>query len=99
MKIAGALVVAGIEVAGRLDAGLLGGSADLLQQRPAHAWRFDPPFAADRVRFADAKKMILMLSEEGQHVVPAPAGEAELAPMVIISGLATHVDHGVDGGR
>ena len=36
--------------------------------------------------------------EERQHVVPAPAGEPELAPVVVVGGLAAHVDHGVDGG-
>ena len=40
-----------------------------------------------------------MALETGQHVVPAPAGEAELAPVIIVGGLAAHVDHGVDRGR
>ena len=38
-----------------------------------------------------------MPPEERQHVIGTPAGEPELAPMVVIGGLAAHVDHGVDG--
>src|SRR5262249_29169942 len=98
MKIAGALVVAGIEVVGRLDARLLRSRTNLLEQRPTHARCFDSPFAADGVGFAGAKKMVLMLPEDRQHVVPTPSREADLAPMVIVGGWAAHVDHGVDGG-
>src|SRR3954465_5121066 len=59
----------------------------------------DPPFAADRVMIADAEKMILMLLEDWQHVVPTPARETKLAPMVVVGSLAAHVDHGIDRGR
>src|SRR5277367_731926 len=43
--------------------------------------------------------MILVALEVGQHVVPAPAVESELAPMVVVGSLAAHIDHGVDRGR
>ena len=94
-----ALVVAGVEIVDPLDAGLLGGHAERIEQIPAHARMLDPPFAADRMMIAFAEEMVLVLLEERQHVVPAPAGEAELAPVVVVAGLAAHVDHGVDRRR
>ena len=99
VEVAGALIVAGVEVGDRLDAGLGGGVAKRFEQRPPHPGRLDPPFAADAMAFAGPEKMILVALEIGQHVVPAPAGEAELAPVIVVGGLAAHVDHGVDGGR
>ena len=47
---------------------------------------------------AVAEEMVLVPLEIFQHVVPAPAGKPELAPMVVIGRLAAHVDHGIDGG-
>ena len=93
-----ALVVAGVEIGDRLDAGLAGGVAESVEDVPAHARRLDAPFAADRVRVAGAEEMILVPPEERQHVVPAPAGKPELAPVIVVGGLTAHIDHGVDGG-
>ena len=45
-----------------------------------------------------AQKMILEPPECRQHVVPAPAAKAKLAPVVVVGGLSAHRDHGVDGG-
>ena len=41
----------------------------------------------------------LGLLEVGQHVVVAPAGIAELAPMIIVGRLPAHIDHGIDRAR
>ena len=49
--------------------------------------------------FAVPEKMILEPAEQRQHVVIAPAGQAELAPVIVIGGLSAHRDHGVDGRR
>ena len=99
VEIARALVVAGVEIVDRLDAGLGGGLAKLLEQVPAHARRFDAPFAADRVMRTRSQKMMFVLLEDRQHVAPAPAGEPELAPMIVVRGLPAHVDHGIDRRR
>ena len=58
--------------------------------------RHSPPTAWCCAR---AEEMVLVLAEVRQHVVPAPAGKPKLAPMVVVGGLAAHVDHGVDRGR
>ena len=98
MEDARALVVAGVEIGDRLDAGLAGGVAERVEDVPAHARRLDAPFAADRMRIAGPEEMILVPPEERQHVVPAPAGEPELAPVIVVRRLPAHIDHGVDGG-
>ena len=41
--------------------------------------------------------MVVKLLKNRQHVVPSPARQAELSPMVVIRRLASHRDHGVDG--
>ena len=71
MKGATTLVVAGVEVDDGFDVGLRGGGAKRVEQIPMHARRLDPQFAADAVQFALAQKMILVLLEKGQHIVPA----------------------------
>ena len=95
---AAAFVVAGIEVGNALDPGLLGRRAKCIENVPAHPRRLDPHLAAHAVCCAGAEKMVLVLAEERQHVVAAPAGKPELAPMVVIGGLPAHIDHGVDRG-
>ena len=40
--------------------------------------------------------MVLGFAEIRQHIIPAPAGIAELVPMVVICRLPAHVDHAVD---
>ncbi len=41
---------------------------------------------------------VFRLPEEWQHIVPAPALAAHLAPLVVVAGLAAHIDHAVDRG-
>src|SRR6185369_8756642 len=93
-----ALVVAGVEIGDRLDAGLAGGVTESVEDVPAHPRRLDAPFAADRVRVAGDEEMILVQPKERQHVVPAPARKPELAPVIVVGGLTAHIDHGIDGG-
>src|SRR5580704_1736657 len=96
---ADAFVVAAVEVGNGFDAGLFGGSAEGIEQIPAHPRRRDVPFAADRMRLARAEEMIFVALEIRQYVIPAPAAQAELPPVIVIGGLAAHIDHGVDRRR
>ena len=98
VKDTAAFVVAGIEVHDGLDVGLLGGGPERIKQIPVHARRLHAQFATDAVRIAFAQEMIFVSLEKRQHIVPAPATQPKLAPMVIIGGLAAHVDHGIDRG-
>ena len=99
VEIVGAFVVAAVEVVDLGDADLGRRVAHRVEDRPRHARPFDPPFAARAVQFVGAAVIVLVALEERQHVVPAPALEAELAPAVVVGGLAAHIDHAVDGGR
>src|SRR5690349_9709862 len=47
---------------------------------------------------ARAPLVVLGLAEERQDVLPAPPDIAELAPVIVVGGLAAHVDHAVDRG-
>ncbi len=97
VEIADALIVAGVEVRRFPNAHLLRREADRVQHRPGQPGRLDPPAAAGAVMFAVPEEMILQPPERRQHVVPAPAGQPKLAPMVVVGGLSPHRDHGVDG--
>ena len=96
---AATLVVAGVEVLNRFDAGLRRGGAERVKQIPAHARRLNEQFAIGAVFVGVAEEMIFVALEIRQHIVPAPAGEPELAPMIIVGRLPPHVDHGVDRRR
>ena len=67
-----------------------------VKDRPGDPRSLDSPFAARPMQGALPAVMVLLADEIGQHIVPAPAGQAELAPAVIVSRLATHVDHRID---
>ena len=95
---AGALVVAVVEVGARHDAELLGALLHGAQDVPGQALLCHLPLAAAAVEIGLAAMMVFRPQEIGQHVVPAPADIAHLAPAVVVGGLAAHVDHAVDRG-
>ena len=97
LEIAAALVVAAVEIVGLRDAALLGGVAERVEDLPRHPRRLDPPFAAGAVELVRTLPVVLRPLEQRQHVVPGPAGIAELAPVIVVRRLAAHVDHAVDG--
>ena len=99
VEICRAFIVAAIEVVDLLDAILRRGLAERVEQIPAQPRCFDTPLPADAMMFARTEEMIGLLAEQRQHIVPAPAGEAELAPVIVIGRLPAHVDHGVDRRR
>ena len=98
VEIADAFVVAGVEVRDGRDAVLVRRFATSVENFPGQPRLLDAPFAALCVMPA-LEKMIDVLAEERPHVVPRPAGQAELAPLVVVGGLAEHVDHAVDRRR
>ncbi|MEH2516202.1 hypothetical protein V1279_001775 [Bradyrhizobium sp. AZCC 1610] len=98
VEIAHPFIVAGVEIRNAPDAHFLGGVADRVENGPGQPRRLDPPAAAGAVMFALAEEMILQPPEQRLYVVIAPAGQAELPPVIVIGGLSAHRDHGVDGG-
>ena len=97
-ELAGAFVVAVVEIRCRRDADLVAGPLEGVEDFPADPRSLDPPFAADAVEIVGRAEMMLGLPEPGQHIVPAPAAVAHLGPAVVIPHLAAHVDHAVDRG-
>src|SRR5690606_15894711 len=93
LEIAAALVVAAVEVIGLRDAALRRRRAEGIEDRPRQALRLDAPLAARAVELVGTLVMVLRALEVGQHLLPAPAGVAELAPEVVVARLAAHVDH------
>src|SRR5690348_7230546 len=91
VEIADALVVAGVEVADRGDAVLDRRAPERLKDLPRQPLLLDAPLAALAVLLA-LDEMIDVPAEERPHVVPRPAGQSELAPGVVVGGLAEHVD-------
>ncbi|MCY1523107.1 hypothetical protein D9M68_579920 [compost metagenome] len=98
LEIAAAFVVAAVEVLDAGDAGLRRRLLEGIQQRPRQALALHPPFAAGAVQFADAAEMVLHAVEQRQQLLPAPARIALGHPLVVVAGLATHIDHAVDRG-
>ena len=96
VEIADPGIVAGVEIRRHRNAHLRRRPGDGIQDIPLHARLLDPPFAAGAVMLGVAEEMIVETLEDGADVVPAPAGEPELAPVVVVLGLAAHRDHGVD---
>ncbi len=74
-------------------------SRNASSRSPVHARRLDAPFAACPVKLALAEEMVRLPAKQRQHVVPAPAPEPELAPVIVVGRLPAHVDHGVDRRR
>src|SRR5207249_10266812 len=97
VDIADALSVAGVAIRTLSHPHFFGRIGDRIQNLPGQPRGFDPPAAAGAMMLAFAEKMILQPPERRLDVVPAPAAKAELAPVVVIGGLAAHRDHGVDG--
>ena len=99
MEVRAAFIVAAIEVDDLRDAGLFGGIAKGVQNLPGQALMFDAPFPVGAMHFVGCRhgRMIFRSFEIGQHVIPTPALISELAPMVVVAGLAAHIDHSIDG--
>ena len=94
---ADALLHGAVEIGGERIAGLLSGAQEVLVYREsgnALAHRQRPALAMKGgVR---PGRSVLRPAKQRQHVVIAPAGEAELAPAIEIAGIAADIEHPVD---
>ena len=68
-----------------------------IEDRPRQALLLYAPLTALVVEFRAAGKMVFALFEQRQYVFPSPARVARRRPAIVVLGLATHVDHAVDG--
>ena len=80
-----------------MDACLFSRILEAIKQLPPDPRVIDPPFSLRAVERVGWGGMALLLDEIGQNLIPAPAGEAQLPPAIIIGRLPSHIDHGIDG--
>ena len=108
LKVAHAFVVARVEVGRGGNARLLRRFGERIQDVPTQALLFHAPFALAAVQRSKAGILRLAFIEPpvafvalegGQHVVPVPGVVAgQVGPLVVVTRLATHVNHAVDAG-
>src|SRR5213078_1244126 len=99
LVIPGALLPGAVEIVvariARFDRGLDKGLGE--RMLVAHVGHAERPAGA--VEVIGAAFFVLGLAEVRQHVIVAPAGIAELAPVVEVLGLTADVDQSVDRAR
>ncbi len=96
LVVADAVLLGAIEVVVARYAGLGAGADEAVVdlERMALLGDVQRPFSA--VILVVVALVVLGLLEEGQHLAVAPALVAELAPVVVVGGVAAHIEHGVD---
>jgi len=93
-----AFLVGAVEVRYALVTGLFAGLQESLVDLRRIGLVGDVQRPAGAVEVVAAAFVVLRLLEERQHVVVAPALVAELAPMIVVPGVAADIEHGVDRG-
>jgi hypothetical protein len=91
-----ALLLAGVEVVQLGDAGRGRRLHERVGERVHRVRVRHAERAAGAVELGGAALVVLGALEVGQHVVPAPAGVAEVAPLVVVAPVAADVDHRVE---
>src|SRR5450755_1077582 len=74
----------GIEIRRHRNTHFDGGLRHPVEDIPSHSRPLHAPLTADTVMFRFTHKMIVKALEDWTDIVPAPAGEAELSPVIII---------------
>ena len=93
-----ALLLETIEIAGLFVASLNAGGDEAGIDRVLGVGLGDMQRALGAMPGVPSPLQALGTFEIGEHIAIAPAGEAHLAPLVIVAGMAADVDHAVDGG-
>ena len=88
-----------VEIVVERDAEVARGLHERLRRRVRLVDRRDAQLTTDAVQVGCAAVMALGALEVRQHVVPAPAGVARIAPGVEVLARAAHVDVAVDAAR
>ncbi len=99
LEIAGALLRRAVEIIVARNAGLLRGLDEGFAERMRLADIGNRKRSADTVEVVAAATLIFGAPEIGQHVGKAPAGIAELPPMIVILVLAADIEQTVDRTR
>src|SRR5712691_9825859 len=99
LEITGAFLGGAVEIVVARKARLLRGRDESLAQRMRFAHIGNRERPADPVQRILAARLVLGAAEIGQHILEAPAGIAELAPMIEVRRLAADVEQAVDRAR
>ncbi len=99
LEIAGALLRRPVEIVVARMAGLLRGLDERLAQRMRLAHIGDRERPADAVQRVLAALLVLGAAKIRQHIVEAPAGVAELPPVIVVRRLAAQIKQAVDRAR
>ena len=99
VEVADTGIVPGIEVRRHRDTHLDGGLRHAVEHIPLHSRGLHAPLTADTVVFRFTHEMIVKALEDRTHIIPTPADETKLSPVIVIRRLAPHGNHGIDRGR
>jgi hypothetical protein len=99
LEVAGAFLGGSVEIIVARKAGLLCGGDKSLAQWMRFAHIGDGERAACPMQRILSPLLVLGAAEVGQHVIEAPAGVAELAPVVEVRRLAPDVEQAIDRAR
>src|SRR5215471_19536479 len=80
-----------------LESGLLSGLNKSVRKRVDRAQIAHVQRSRSSMKGRGAVLLALGFLEVGKHVVITPAGIAQVAPAVIVGGVAANIDHRVDG--
>src|SRR6185369_2285078 len=98
VEITDAVVVACVRVLNGRNSILVCRFTKCVENFPGQARVLDAPLAARGVMIA-FQEMIDVFTKVRPYVVPRPAGQTQLPPMIVVAGLAQHVNHAVDRRR
>jgi hypothetical protein len=96
LVVAAALLPGAVEVGIERNAGLLAGFEQGFGDFPFVGLVGDSQRSAGAVVFVGAAFVVLGFAEVGQDRGVVPAFVAKLAPLVVVGGVAAHIDHAVD---
>src|SRR5262249_34384904 len=99
LEITGAFLAGAVEIVVARKARLLRGRDESLAQRMRFAHIGDRERPAHPMQRILAARLVLGAAEVGQHILEAPAGIAELSPMIEVRRLAADVEQAIDRAR
>ena len=96
LKVSIPKIVTAVEFGNFWNTGFLSRLAPGIQDFPVNTSLFYSQFSTDTVKFIRAVLIIFRAFEYRQYVLPTPATITLRRPVVIITLLAAHINHGID---
>ena len=96
LVVANAFLIGAVEIVIARNAGFYSAIDESVAERVALPEVRHGQWAVVPVKFVGAVFLVFRLLEIGQHVFIGPAGIAQLTPVVVIAGLAPHIEQAID---